>query len=185
MKENKKLVNFKEKTYTVYDPGQLKYYEYEKSRKDVVYSGVGLIDQLNPELPKIPYNGYRSYLKDNYGLTDLEYYIVVVLGGDESLLPECTYKNPYTGEKCTEKRKFRSLIPMYIRDANIIIVVYDITMKSSSINSNFWINETNDLKQENSMFVLVGNKLDLESERQVNAKEAEAFAKEKKFLSLK
>jgi small GTP-binding protein len=80
------------------------------------------------------------------------------------------------------QEKFRSLIPMYIRDANIIIVVYDITMKSSFINSNFWINETNDLKQENSMFVLVGNKLDLESERQVNAKEAEAFAKEKKFL---
>ena len=32
------------------------------------------------------------------------------------------------------------------------------------------------------MFVLVGNKLDLESEREVDAKEAEAFAKEKKFL---
>ena len=80
------------------------------------------------------------------------------------------------------QEKFRSLIPMYIRDANIIIVVYDITMKSSFINSNFWINETNDLKQENSMFVLVGNKLDLESEREVSAKEAEAFAKEKKFL---
>ena len=115
MKENKKLVNFKEKTYTVYDPGQLKYYEYEKSRNGVVYSGVGLFDQLNPDLPKIPYNGYRSYLRDNYGLTDLEYYIVVVLGGDESLLPECTYKNPYTGEKCTEKRKFRSLIPTKLR----------------------------------------------------------------------
>ena len=37
---------------------------------------------------------------------------------------------------------------MYIRDANIIIVVYDITNKDSFIHTEHWVNETKDLKRE-------------------------------------
>ncbi len=33
------------------------------------------------------------------------------------------------------QEKFKSLIPMYIRDANIIVVVYDITSNNSSTNN--------------------------------------------------
>src|SRR4051812_18975294 len=39
------------------------------------------------------------------------------------------------------QEKFKSLIPMYIRDANIIIVVYDITNKDSFTHTNHWLNE--------------------------------------------
>ena len=80
------------------------------------------------------------------------------------------------------QEKFKSLIPMYIRDANIILVVYDITNKDSFIHTEHWVNETKDLKREDAIFVLVGNKTDLEDNRVVQVKEAEDFATEKGFL---
>ena len=80
------------------------------------------------------------------------------------------------------QEKFKSLIPMYIRDANIIIVVYDITNKDSFIHTEHWANETKDLKREDAIFVLVGNKTDLEENRAVSSKEAQQFANERGFL---
>ena len=80
------------------------------------------------------------------------------------------------------QEKFKSLIPMYIRDANIILVVYDITNKDSFTHTDHWVNETKDLKREDAIFVLIGNKIDLESNRLVATKEAEDYATEKGFL---
>ena len=80
------------------------------------------------------------------------------------------------------QEKFKSLIPMYIRDANIILVVYDITNKDSFTHTEHWVNETKDLKREDEIFVLVGNKIDLDENRAVTKKEAEDFATEKGFL---
>ena len=80
------------------------------------------------------------------------------------------------------QEKFKSLIPMYIRDANIILVVYDITNKDTFVHTEHWVNETKDLKRDDAIFVLVGNKIDLEENRVVTRKEAEDFATEKGFL---
>ena len=80
------------------------------------------------------------------------------------------------------QEKFKSLIPMYIRDANIIIVVYDITNKDSFLHTEHWVNETKDLKREDAIFVLVGNKIDLDDNRAVSTKEADEFANSKGFL---
>jgi Ras-related protein Rab-6A len=63
------------------------------------------------------------------------------------------------------QEKFKSLIPMYIRDANIIIVVYDITSKDSFTHTGHWLNEVKDLKRDDAIFCLVGNKLDLSEKR--------------------
>ncbi len=80
------------------------------------------------------------------------------------------------------QEKFKSLIPMYIRDANIIIVVYDITIKDSFTHTSHWVNETKDLKREDAIFVLVGNKIDLDDKRQVSIKDGSSFANEKEFI---
>lgn len=80
------------------------------------------------------------------------------------------------------QEKFKSLIPMYIRDANIIIMVYDVTNSESLTHTNHWVNETKDLKREDAIFVLVGNKVDLAEQRKVSEKEGENFAKDKGFL---
>ena len=80
------------------------------------------------------------------------------------------------------QEKFKSLIPMYIREADIIIAVYDISNKESFVHTEHWVNETQDLKREDAIFVLVGNKIDLEEKRTVDKKEAEDYATEKGFL---
>ena len=74
------------------------------------------------------------------------------------------------------QEKFKSLIPMYIRDANIIIVVYDISNKDSFTHTDHWVNETKDLKREDAIFVLVGNKIDLEDKRAVSFDEGNEIA---------
>lgn len=78
---------------------------------------------------------------------------------------------------------------MYIRDANIIIVVYDISSiiyhnkidKDSFTHTTHWLNEVKDLKRDDAIFALVGNKLDLDK-RAVTKEEAESVAKERKFI---
>ena len=80
------------------------------------------------------------------------------------------------------QEKFKSLIPMYVHDSNIIIIVYDITNKDSFIHVQNWIKETKELKREDVIFVLVGNKIDLEDKRAISKKETEEFAAGKGFL---
>ena len=79
------------------------------------------------------------------------------------------------------QEKFRSLIPMYIRDANIILLIYDITQKDTFIFIKDWLKEFSNLCKD-FILVLVGNKLDLEDKRKVTKKEAEEYAKKNGLL---
>ena len=80
------------------------------------------------------------------------------------------------------QEKFRSLIPMYTRDANIIILVYDITRKESFNHIPDWINGLTNVNFDNVIFVLVGNKIDLDDKREVNKEEGIKLAQEKKCI---
>lgn len=80
------------------------------------------------------------------------------------------------------QEKFRSLIPMYTRDAHIIIMVYDITRKESLLHIPDWLNDLTNIKKEEVLFVLVGNKTDLNDKREVTSEEGEAFAKENNII---
>ena len=79
------------------------------------------------------------------------------------------------------QEKFRSLIPMYTRDANIILLVYDVTSKESFNNLSIWLNDLNNIKKEEVIFAVVGNKTDLDDRKEVNSDEGENFAKEHDF----
>ena len=78
------------------------------------------------------------------------------------------------------QEKFRSLIPMYTREANIIILVYDITRKDSFLHIPSWINELTNVKIEDIIFVLVGNKIDLNN-KVISDDEIKNFANDNKF----
>ena len=80
------------------------------------------------------------------------------------------------------QEKFRSLIPMYTRDANIILLVYDVTSKESFNNLSIWLNDLNNIKKEEVIFAVVGNKTDLDDRKEVNSDEGENFAKEHDFI---
>jgi len=77
------------------------------------------------------------------------------------------------------QERFRSLIPSYIRDSSAVMIVYDITCRQSFESIAGWIQHVRDLQGEGgSIVLLVGNKFDLASERQVSTEEGEAAAKE-------
>ena len=82
------------------------------------------------------------------------------------------------------QEKFRSLIPMYTRDANIILLVYDVTSKNSFLHLPDWLNflTDNGIDIKDKIFAVVGNKIDFIDTRQVTIEEGENYAKENKFI---
>merc|ERR1711907_394343 len=76
------------------------------------------------------------------------------------------------------QERFRSLIPSYIRDSSVAIVVYDITNRASFANTVRWIKDVRAERDSDVIMVLVGNKTDLSEKRQVTVEEGEAKAKE-------
>jgi len=76
------------------------------------------------------------------------------------------------------QERFRSLIPSYIRDSSVAIIVYDITNRSSFMNTIKWIDDVRSERGNDVIMMLVGNKTDLADKRQVSVEEGEAKAKE-------
>ena len=60
--------------------------------------------------------------------------------------------------------------------------MYDITKRSSFENLQKWLEEMKENAYSKMSIILVGNKVDLESERQVSTEEGEAFAKKHDLL---
>ncbi|BAM82032.1 small GTP-binding protein of Rab family, Rab6 [Cyanidioschyzon merolae strain 10D] len=76
------------------------------------------------------------------------------------------------------QERFRSLIPSYIRDSSVAVVVYDVTSRRSFLNTAKWIEEVRNERGNEVIIVLVGNKSDQNDKRQVSVEEGEAKAKE-------
>lgn len=76
------------------------------------------------------------------------------------------------------QERFRTLIPSYIRDSHVAIVVYDISNRQSFKDAHVWIDEVRTERGDQVIIVLVGNKTDLRDNRVVTVEEGEAKAKE-------
>jgi len=76
------------------------------------------------------------------------------------------------------QERFRSLIPSYIRDSSVAVVVYDIANRNSFNNCSKWIDDVRAERGGNVIIVLVGNKTDLAERREVTTEEGEQKAKE-------
>ena len=80
------------------------------------------------------------------------------------------------------QEKFKSLIEINVRESDFIFLVYDITNKDSFISINKYFEMIKDLKKENSLIFLLGNKKDLNPERKVDKKESQSYANENNFI---
>lgn len=76
------------------------------------------------------------------------------------------------------QERYKSLAPMYYRNANAALCVYDITNRSSFNKAQDWIKELRKQAPEGIVICLVGNKLDLESERQIEEQEVANYVYE-------
>lgn len=84
------------------------------------------------------------------------------------------------------QERFHSLGPIYYRDASGAVLVYDITDASSFIRVQSWVKELRKMVGEADKLpiILVGNKCDLESQRQVDETEVLEYAQKVEALHL-
>ena len=82
--------------------------------------------------------------------------------------------------------KYRTLIPLYVKNADIFLLVYDVTSKDSFTHLSNWLKifTDNEIDIKDKIFAVVGNKTDLNDRREVNAEEGENYAKEHDFIFL-
>merc|ERR1712000_195293 len=84
------------------------------------------------------------------------------------------------------QERYKSLAPMYYRNANCAVVVYDITQASSLDKAKSWVKELQRQANENIIIALAGNKVDVVNEypdkRAIQTADAEAYAKEAGLL---
>ena len=76
------------------------------------------------------------------------------------------------------QERFRSLIPSYIRDSSVAVVVYDVSSRSSFLNTARWIDEVRTERGSDVIIMLVGNKTDLVERREVSVEEGDSRARE-------
>jgi len=74
------------------------------------------------------------------------------------------------------QERFHALGPIYYRDANGALLVYDITDRASFTKVRHWIKELRNVVGKNIVIVIAGNKSDLEKKRQVDEADAVSFA---------
>ncbi|KAI5967544.1 YPT52 [Candida margitis] len=76
------------------------------------------------------------------------------------------------------QERYKSLAPMYYRNANAALCVYDITSHNSFARAQDWIKELKKQAPSEIVVALVGNKVDLEDAREVQPEEVDEYITE-------
>ena len=77
------------------------------------------------------------------------------------------------------QERYKSLAPMYYRGSNCILFVFDITNIETYRKAKAWIlNVKRDMNTTNLLYILVGNKYDLNNDRKITADEVNRYIKE-------
>ena len=82
------------------------------------------------------------------------------------------------------QERYKSLTQSYFKNAEGVIVTYDITNTESFDNLKFWINSIKTNMENKNMFIpviIIGNKTDMEESREIMTEDAEKFAEENKY----
>ena len=77
----------------------------------------------------------------------------------------------------TGQEKYKSISLNMIKNANGIILMYDITNKVSFESIPEWIESVKNVKGSNFPMILLGNKIDEEGDRKISKEEGEKLAK--------
>ena len=145
----------------------------------------------------------NSIINESSASTQVENYKIVIIGdqhvGKTSILSRYKYeavetvysptvgidfltKNVFLEDKTIRlimwdtagQERFKSLIPSYLKNANCIILTYDISNKASFTSIDKWYKDSKEYVSENTLFVICGNKLDLK--RSVTKEELENYS---------
>uniref|UniRef100_A0A8D0GZW3 RAB37, member RAS onco family n=1 Tax=Sphenodon punctatus TaxID=8508 RepID=A0A8D0GZW3_SPHPU len=76
------------------------------------------------------------------------------------------------------QERFRSVTHAYYRDAQALLLLYDITNRMSFDSIRAWLSEIKEYAQEDVVIMLLGNKADVSSERVIRTEDGESLARE-------
>ena len=76
------------------------------------------------------------------------------------------------------QERYKTIAKSYIKGANGILLVYDVTKRNSFEGIKNWVKQIKDLVSSRVNVVLIGNKIDLEDKREVKTEEGEQLGKE-------
>ncbi|GLD66198.1 ras-related protein Rab-26-like protein [Lates japonicus] len=76
------------------------------------------------------------------------------------------------------QERFRSVTHAYYRDAHALLLLYDVTNKTSFDNIQAWLTEIHEYAQQDVVLMLLGNKADATHDRVVKREDGERLAKE-------
>uniref|UniRef100_A0A8C6Z1C4 small monomeric GTPase n=1 Tax=Nothoprocta perdicaria TaxID=30464 RepID=A0A8C6Z1C4_NOTPE len=76
------------------------------------------------------------------------------------------------------QERFRSVTHAYYRDAQALLLLYDITSKLSFDNIRAWLTEIHEYAQKDVVIMLLGNKADVSGERAVRTEDGASLARE-------
>ena len=74
------------------------------------------------------------------------------------------------------QERFRTVISSYFRGSHGLFLIYDITNRDSFKNLENWLSEIEEHAIKNVLKILIGNKCDLENDREIKTEEGQAFA---------
>jgi len=80
------------------------------------------------------------------------------------------------------QERFRTLIPTYIRDCHIAIVVFDLTTRASFNSLSKWVEDVRNERGNDVVLVIVGNKADVPDKIVIPTEEGEAKSRELETL---
>ncbi|OZC08504.1 Ras family protein [Onchocerca flexuosa] len=126
-------------------------------------------------------------------LTEIDYSFTVMLIGDSCCGKTCllirfkdnTFLNnnfistvgiDYRIWDTAGQERFLSITTTYYRGADALLLVYDLTNRQSFINIRDWLARIKENAKETVLIILVGNKMDLQSSREVKYEEGKQLA---------
>ena len=77
---------------------------------------------------------------------------------------------------------FRSITRAYYKNSVCACIVYDITNRNSFLDVKSWLDDCKKQSPKTVILVLIGNKIDLDEQREVSFEEGNNFAKENNML---
>lgn len=81
------------------------------------------------------------------------------------------------------QERYNSLIPMYSRNSDIILIAFDISDRGTFLDVDRWLHTLTE-KSKKSNFILVGNKCDMEFYRKVYERDVKKYINDQKKLGI-
>lgn len=80
------------------------------------------------------------------------------------------------------QEKYRSISATYFKNSDGVVLVYDMTDRTNFGNLHTWIREVREYASSDVEILLVGNKSDLEEQRQISNDEGQTFARDNQMF---